>query len=80
MPATKRETVELPEWVWGRLATIADHRGVHVADLIADGIYHVLGKDPARLAQLQTELQKHKSRKKAAKKTTGPYATEGDNA
>ena len=30
--------VYLPEHVWGRLASLADDRGVTVADLIADGI------------------------------------------
>lgn len=48
--------VTLPDWVWGRLATIASHRGVQVADLVAAGVTDVLRSDTGRLEQLQTEL------------------------
>ncbi|GAA3730356.1 hypothetical protein GCM10022239_03690 [Leifsonia bigeumensis] len=34
--------VTLPEPVWGRLASIADRRGVKVADLIADAVQAVV--------------------------------------
>lgn len=34
----KTVPVTLPEPVWGRLASIADRRGVTVADLIADAV------------------------------------------
>lgn len=43
---TRRVEVILPEMVWGRLATIADKRGVKVADLIGDAIFDVIGGDP----------------------------------
>jgi predicted DNA-binding ribbon-helix-helix protein len=50
--------VKLPDFVWGRLATIAEHRQVSIADLIADGIWHTLDSDPNRLAELQMALKK----------------------
>ena len=34
----KTVPVYLPEHVWGRLASMADDRGMSIADLIADGI------------------------------------------
>lgn len=63
MPETVTVPVRIPEWVWGRLATIAEHRQVRIADLIADGVWMVLDRDPNRLAELEMELKK---RKKAA--------------
>lgn len=35
--------VNFPDAVWGRLASIADNRGVKIADLIAASAMHVLG-------------------------------------
>jgi hypothetical protein len=54
-------TVTLPEWVWGRAATIAEHRGVKVGDLIASAILGVLNSDTGRLQQLETELRQMRS-------------------
>lgn len=54
--------VKLPDFVWGRLATIAEHRGVLVSDLIADGIWHTLDNDPNRLAELQMEMKKRSTK------------------
>jgi hypothetical protein len=48
--------VTLPDWMWGRLATIAKQRGTEVADLIAVSIVSLLRDDPHRLAELQMEL------------------------
>jgi len=48
--------VTLPDWMWGRLATIATHRGTNAADLIAVAIVGVLHDDPHRLAELDMEL------------------------
>ena len=50
--------VGLPEWVWGRLATIAEHREVSVGALVADGVMAVLGVDDGRLGELEMELRK----------------------
>lgn len=64
--------VTLPELVWGRLASIADRRGVKVADLVGDAVVAVVSS-PAhdvrahlvpvvlppvegRLAELKAEL------------------------
>lgn len=52
--------VTVPEFVWGRLATIAEHNGRSVGDLIADGIWHVLDNDDHRLDELHMELRKAK--------------------
>lgn len=49
--------VTLPDWMWGRLATIAKQRGTEVADLIAVSIVSLLRDDPHRLAELQMELK-----------------------
>ncbi|MDQ0894448.1 hypothetical protein [Agromyces ramosus] len=35
-------TVTLPDRVWARLASIADEKGVKVADLIADGVHRIV--------------------------------------
>lgn len=53
----KTVPVTLPDWVWGRAATIAEHRGVKVGDLIADGLMGVLDADTHRLEQLETALK-----------------------
>jgi hypothetical protein len=52
----KTVAVTLPEWMWGRLATIATHRGTDAADLVAVAIVGLLRDDPHRLAELQLEL------------------------
>lgn len=49
--------VTLPDWMWGRLATIALHRGTDAADLVAVAIVGLLRDDPHRLAELQMELK-----------------------
>jgi len=59
----KKVPVLLPAWMWGRLATIAEHRNVRVADLIEEGIAHVLDSDPDRLAELNAELKQIKYKK-----------------
>ncbi|AAT90033.1 hypothetical protein ATY41_02785 [Leifsonia xyli subsp. xyli] len=69
----KTVPVTIPTWVWGRLATIAEHRGVTVGDLIADGVMAVLGADPGRLGELEMELNKRRAQKK-------PAETKGDAA
>ena len=68
----KTVPVSLPIWMWGRLATIADHRELRVADLIAEGIAHVLDSDPDRLAELAAELKQIKSSRRAP---TNPKGT-----
>lgn len=62
----KTVPVTLPEFAWGRLATIADHRNTTIAQLIADGIRVVLETDQGRLQQLTAEVKKHKTSKKVA--------------
>jgi hypothetical protein len=61
MSADKTVPVTLPEWVWGRLSTIADHRDTTSGDLIASAIMGVLNSDTGRLAQLETELRQMRS-------------------
>lgn len=52
----KTVPVTLPDWMWGRLATIAQHRATPVADLVAVSIVSLLRDDPNRLAELDMEL------------------------
>jgi hypothetical protein len=54
--SNKTIPVTLPEWMWGRLATIGTHRATPVADLIAVAIVGLLKDDPHRLAELDMEL------------------------
>jgi predicted DNA-binding ribbon-helix-helix protein len=61
MSADKTVPVTLPEWVWGRLTTIAAHRDVTAGDLIASAIMGVLNADTGRLQQLETELRQMRS-------------------
>jgi predicted DNA-binding ribbon-helix-helix protein len=56
--ADRTVPVTVPDWVWGRLATIAEHRGCSVGALIAEGINGVLARDPNRLDELRMELRK----------------------
>ncbi len=56
----------MPEWVWGRLATIAEHRHCTTEDLIAEGVMAVLGADKGRLGELEMELRKQRAEKKLA--------------
>jgi transcriptional regulator of acetoin/glycerol metabolism len=35
--------VEMPDQIWGRLANLADQRGVRVADLVADAVAEIAG-------------------------------------
>jgi hypothetical protein len=48
--------VTLPDWMWGRLATIAEHRNTLAADLVAVAIVGLLKDDQHRLAELDMEL------------------------
>lgn len=48
--------VTMPDWMWGRLATIAEFRKVPIADLIARALTSVVEKDPDRFGQLRTEI------------------------
>jgi len=50
-------TLELPDRVWGRLASMADTRNVKVADLIADAVTGILPPPPTHLEQLEHELR-----------------------
>jgi len=51
------ETVAMPEWVWGRLASIADVKGLTVQDVIADSIMQTIGRtEPDHLSELAAEL------------------------
>jgi len=38
--------VTMPDWVWGRLVSVAEHRGVKVADLIASTLMDTIVSDP----------------------------------
>lgn len=38
MTNTKTVPLELPLDVWGRLASLADRRGIRIADLVADAV------------------------------------------
>lgn len=60
----KTVAVTVPEFVWGRLATIAEHRKVPVADLIGDAIWQILDRDPNRLAELEMDIKKRKRDRK----------------
>ena len=55
---TKTIAVEVPDWVWGRLASIADTEKRTVGDLVADQILLLLGENPqlSQLEILQREL------------------------
>lgn len=70
----KTVPVSLPDWVWGRAATIAEHRGVKVADLIAEGLMGVLNADQHRLAELEAELRKMRSVDPRTRSTRGMVA------
>lgn len=56
-------TVQMPTWVWGRLATIASFRGVTTGDLVAEGISLILDRDGDRIRELKAELSTERSRK-----------------
>jgi hypothetical protein len=43
--------VALPEWVWGRLASIAENRDVKIADVIAEQVGILLDGEATRTAQ-----------------------------
>ena len=49
--------VTLPDWAWGRLATIADNRRTTVGQIIRNAINDVLWTDDARLDELTAELR-----------------------
>ena len=53
----KSVTVQLPDWIWGPLASMADRRHVQVGDIIADAILDKVGPKPSPLEQLQDELR-----------------------
>lgn len=48
--ARRTVPVVLPDYVWGRLASIAEFRGVKVADVIADALWETL-RHPRRDVQ-----------------------------
>jgi hypothetical protein len=55
-PQNRTVPVTMAVFQWGRLATIADHRGTSVADLVASAIERELAEDPHRLQQLSAEV------------------------
>lgn len=54
----KPVTVMLPEWLWGRLASIADRSGMTVGDVIATALLNSVEPDRplSRLQTLNAEL------------------------
>lgn len=48
--------VTMPDWMWGRLATIADYRKIPIGELIARSLSAVVEKDPDRFGQLRAEI------------------------
>jgi hypothetical protein len=57
--------VDLPDFVWGRLLTIAEHRNVMVADLVEAALLDVMASDTDRLGELDSELREFKAARKA---------------
>lgn len=65
--------VDMPDWVWGRLTTIGEYRGVSSADLVAEGVSLILDRDQDRFPQMKKALSQDRSRK-----LRGAYARRRD--
>lgn len=52
----KTVPVTMPDWMWGRLATIAEYRNTDIGTLIASALSKVVEKDPDTLGQLRAEI------------------------
>lgn len=55
--ATRTVQVIVPEWVWGRLASIADRQHRRISDVIADQLLETITGDGDQLADLTKELK-----------------------
>lgn len=53
---TRAVTVTLPEWVWGRLATIAEDRQMKVSELIGSAIGGLLDGSSVRPRRAQPRV------------------------
>jgi len=62
------ETIGMPDWVWGRLASIAAVKGLTVQDVIADSIMQTIGRtEPDHLAELAAELYASRTSKRESR-------------
>jgi len=62
------ETIAMPDWVWGRLASIAAVKGITVQDVIANSIMRTIGRtEPDRLAELAAELYASRTSKRESR-------------
>ncbi len=52
----KTVPVTMPDWMWGRLATISEFRKVPISELIAGALTKVVEKDPDALGELRAEI------------------------
>lgn len=52
-----KASVDMEDWKWGRLATIAEFRKTTIGELVAEGIEIILDRDRDRLRELGQDLR-----------------------